>query len=100
MSIFKNFILSLGLFCFSNTFAGEGLDQAQKIYLQADQIRIERDGIFVDIQNQIIDVEAIHRDGAGLYVVTSEYRLSRCPRGHYSPDGDGLCDEQGCPYNR
>ncbi len=97
MRFLKGSILCLSLFYFSNIFA---VQKEHKIYIQPDQVRIEHHGIFVDFPNQSLDVLAIHRDSIGTYVMTSEYRWSRCPNGHYSLDGDGLCDEPGCPYNR
>ena len=93
-------MLWLGLVCFSNIFAAQEISKESKIYIQPNQIQIEHDGMFVVFPTQSVDVSAIHRDAIGIYVMQSEYRLSRCPRGHKSPDGDGLCDEPGCPYNR
>ena len=95
-------VLCLSLYFSTSLSAEEPLEHEEKIYLKPNQIRIDERGIFVGLSNsnQAVTVTGIHRDGNGLYVLASEYKLSRCPRGHYSPDGDGLCDEPGCPYNR
>lgn len=100
MKFLQCLVLCLNLYFSSSLSAAQLPEHEEKIYLKPNQIRIDEHGIFVDLPNRAVSVTGIHRDGNGIYVLASEYRLSRCPRGHYSPDGDGLCDEPGCPYNR
>ncbi len=100
MRFLKGSILCLGLFCYNSLSAEQEIKEEQKIYIQPVQIRVEQHGIFVEFPTKSVNVLAIHHDSIGTYIMTTEYKLSRCPRGHYSPDGDGLCEEEGCPYNR
>jgi hypothetical protein len=100
MKFLQCLIFCFSLCIFSGLSAEEFARHEKKIYLNSNQVQIDKDEIFVNLSNQFVSVERIHRDRNGIYILTSDYRLSRCPKGHYSPDGDGLCNQPGCPYNR
>jgi len=101
------------LFGSSASYAQEQ-SQQDKIYIHPDQIQMGEWTICVNIDGQKYDMNSIHRDTQGIYIVPregcsivpreeysgDEFPIPFCNYGHPSPRKDGFCSQPGCPYNR
>ncbi len=71
-------------------------------YVTSDQIQVFDRGLFVDINNCIVSVDAIYFDSSGgLYILPTEEKEAAkktCPRGHPSVVWWGGCTDPFCPY--
>lgn len=76
-----------------------------RLYIEPEQIRVERDSICVNFQGTPFLVSGIHVDVQGLHVLSNEILdqhtfSNTCPLGHYSPGGSGMCNRDGCPFQK
>lgn len=77
----------------------------EKLYIEPEQVKVEKDNILVNFLGSPLLVSGIHVDSQGLHVLVSEIRdehtfSNTCPFGHYSPDGSGMCQREGCPFQK
>lgn len=72
MKLIPKFLLVLfAIYCFSNCgFAQESIykQDCQKYYIQASDVRIANNGIFVNVEGDILCVNAIYVDDIGVYI--------------------------------
>ncbi len=76
-----------------------------KLYIEPEQVRVEKNQLTIQLLGNIIPVTGIYTDEQGLHVLTSEILDQHtfsytCPLGHSSPDGSGMCNQQGCPFQK
>jgi hypothetical protein len=76
-----------------------------KVYVEPEQVSVGQEGIFINLMGNIYPVNGLYRNAQGLHVLASEIRNSHtfsnaCPYGHYSPDGSGMCNRDGCPFKK
>ncbi len=85
MKIFLSAFLSLIICSFSNVFASSEMDNLEgKIYLDSRQIMIGNNGIFANLDGQVIQIESIFYDNEGLYfsipdTIIPKYNSWICP---------------------
>lgn len=66
---------------------GHELTKSEKWYVQPNQIAITEEGIFISMDDEWINADAIHRDHTGLYITKAEDEWStkwECPKCHHS----------------
>src|SRR5690606_5143349 len=76
-----------------------------KIYLEPEQVKIEKGNIYVNILGVLLPASGLHADLQGLHVFATEIIdqntfSNTCPFGHYSPDASGMCNRDGCPFQK
>jgi hypothetical protein len=100
---------SITAFCDNKAInAREEIKKTEKLYVTADQLWIDENGMFVNLAGNVQPITAIFRDTMGLYVTSNDLiddnwtPQYQCPNGHPSPHGDGKCNQKkaGCPYGR
>lgn len=65
-----------------------------KIYVNHSSVFVEENGIFVEIDNQLLQFSAVNRDENGIYVLPSEYNLMGewyCEKGHLNNQSSVYC---------
>jgi hypothetical protein len=70
------------------------IPQQSKVYVQAEQIHINDEGIFVEIAGNLYQVSQICQDENGFYVPHAEFWV-KCPRGHPNPPWRTTCQVCG-----
>ena len=78
---------------------------SKKVYISLDQLWMDENGIFVNLNGDVQPISGVFRDEAGFYVdaddlVKDAQGQYQCPNGHPSRHGDGRCNQKACPYFR
>jgi hypothetical protein len=73
----------------------------ERIYFSLDQLWLEAEGMYVDLQEKVLPIEALYRDNKGYYtLIKNRGERWQCEKGHPAPNGDGRCNQPDCPYAR
>ena len=72
-SLFCIFILN-GLFLWGNQENSPCFLEHEKTYINLDQIHIDQEGIFVQIDNEWIPTSGLYFDSSGMFVQSVEFR--------------------------
>ena len=79
---------------------------SKKVYISLDQLWMDENGIFVNLNGDIQPISGVFRDEAGLYINAEDLvgensqGQYQCPNGHPSRHGDGKCNQPDCPHFR
>jgi hypothetical protein len=80
------------------------IEEADKVYVNLNQLLIDKNGMFLFAYETPVQVDALFRDQKGFYVLRNQleigYNLEECPNGHPSRHADGRCNQRSCPYFR
>jgi len=94
-------LMAIAVICSTTSFAQELED---RIYIRSNQIDLEGENLFVNIDGQKLNMSSIHRDDRGMYIMANEtndpFYAPYCKYGHPSPNNNGYCYQPACPYNR
>ena len=64
----------------------------QKIYLEPDQIAVEKSGLFIDLGKKLKPIRALYYDGKRFYVEEEVYSVeTSCQHTEFKP-------AEGCPH--
>lgn len=70
--------------------------QCEKFYIQPEDIRLESDKIYVELDGECLPVSVISKDGLGLYAIRSGVHVIICSECHSSVDLDN--QSPVCPH--
>lgn len=72
------------------------LPQQSKIYVQADQVHVTPEGLFIEIAGNLYQTAQISEDENGFYVPHVKFWVE-CPKGHPNPPWRFTCQVCGLP---
>ncbi len=72
--------------------------QQSRIYVQADQIHVTPEGLFVEIAGNFYQAAQISQDENGFYIPHAKFWV-KCPRGHPNPPWRLTCQVCGVPLS-
>lgn len=81
----------------SISFSNEAQLFSEKHYLHSEQIAVTEKGIFVNIKEITIPLDAIYHDSLGLFILPN-LAAKTCPNGHVSVTWWGGCAIATCLY--
>lgn len=64
--------------------------QLSKIYVQPDQIYVNDEGMFVEVEGNLYQVTQIHQDENGIFIPCARF-FWYCPYGHPNPPWRLIC---------
>jgi hypothetical protein len=72
------------------------IPQQARVYVQAERIHINAEGLFVEVAENLYQVSQICQDENGFYVPHAEFWV-KCPNGHPNPPWRIVCQVCGLP---
>lgn len=70
------------------------IPQQPRIYIQADQIHVTVEGLFVEMEGNLYQVAQVSQDENGFYIPRAEFWVT-CPNGHPNPPWRFTCQVCG-----
>lgn len=92
-------------FCEEGRKAHNEFKQCEKMYVNPDQVSIEPNGIFVNVQEKWFMAEALYADTNGIYFTSassSDWSIYwKCPYcGYINGPLDNRCQNKDCPSRK
>ncbi len=79
----KSMILSVFLFLMSSTYALEtNIDSCEKVYISAEQLAVNSEGIFIYLEDTWFQTDALFSDADGFFITAKKLKPKYCADGY------------------